>query len=131
MRKLLPIVVVACGGDASEPARPVVAPPPAPPQHVESLMPPVPTHPWPATRTVDIAETIHDKRINDPYRWLEDENADDVKAWMTAQDEYARGELAKLPHRDELSARIKQLFYFDSISAPVHREGRYFYTRKH
>ena len=27
--------------------------------------------------------------------------------------------------------RLKQLFYYDAISAPTHRKGRYFYTRKH
>src|ERR1041384_3680471 len=35
------------------------------------------------------------------------------------------------PHRDDWVARLKQVFYFDAISAPVHRKGRYFYTRKH
>ncbi|HEX2687760.1 MAG TPA: prolyl oligopeptidase family serine peptidase, partial [Kofleriaceae bacterium] len=67
----------------------------------------------------------------DPYRWLEDEKSPEVQAWMTEQDRYARAQLAKAPHRDELAARLKQLFYFDAISAPIHRSGRYFYTRKH
>ena len=90
-----------------------------------------PTHPWPTTRKDELAETIQGKRIADPYRWLEDEHAPDVQAWMKAQDEYTRAELAKLPGRDELAARMKQLLYYDSIGAPVHRGGRYFYTRKH
>jgi prolyl oligopeptidase len=50
---------------------------------------------------------------------------------MDAQDDYARAELAKLPERDALLPRLKELFYYDSIGAPTHRKGRYFYTRKH
>ncbi|MDB4954714.1 MAG: prolyl endopeptidase [Myxococcales bacterium] len=90
-----------------------------------------PAHPWPATRKDTLVETIHGRQIADPYRWLEDEHSPDVQAWMTAQDNFARAELAKLPGRDELAARIKQLLYYDAIGAPLHRKGRYFYTRKH
>jgi len=84
-----------------------------------------------ATRKAEITETIHGKVIADPYRWLEEETAPEVVAWMKAQDDFARAELAALPHRAELEQRIKQLFYFDSITAPIHRGGRYFYARKH
>lgn len=84
-----------------------------------------------ATRKEEITEAIHGKTVSDPYRWLEDEHAPEVVAWMNAQDQSARRELAGLPHRAELEARIKQLFYFDSITAPIHRGGRYFYARKH
>jgi prolyl oligopeptidase len=89
-----------------------------------------PTHPWPATRMVDVTETIHGKTIHDPYRWLEDETSPEVQAWMKAQDDYARAELGKLPGRDELAARMKQLLYYDAISAPLHRGNHFFYTRK-
>jgi prolyl oligopeptidase len=90
-----------------------------------------PNHAWPATRAGDVTDTLHGQKIADPYRWLEDEQAPEVQAWMTEQDRYARAQLARTPHRDELTARLKQLFYFDAISAPIHRKGRYFYTRKH
>ena len=85
----------------------------------------------PSTRTDAITETLHGVAVADPYRWLEDEHAPEVQAWMSAQDEYTRAELAKLPGRDELAARFRELFYYDAVSAPAHCKGRYFYTRKH
>ncbi|HEX4456254.1 MAG TPA: prolyl oligopeptidase family serine peptidase [Kofleriaceae bacterium] len=134
MRKLLLVTLVACGS-ASGPA---ITPAPAEPTsqaapHPEVAMPssPTPTHPWPHSRTVDVAETIHGKTIRDPYRWLEDETAPEVQAWMTSEDDYARGVLATLPGRDELATRLTQLFYFDAVGAPTHRHGRYFFTRRH
>ena len=90
-----------------------------------------PQHPWPATRAGAESDTLHGQKIADPYRWLEDETSPEVQAWMTAQDDYARGVLAKAPHRDEWAARLRQVFYYDAVSAPAHRGGRYFYTRKH
>lgn len=83
------------------------------------------------TRSERVADTIHGKTISDPYRWLEDERAPEVVAWMDAQDAFARSELAKLPHRGQVEQRLRQLFYFDSITAPIHRRGRMFYARKH
>jgi prolyl oligopeptidase len=132
MRSLLPIALVACSGGSpgarlpvDPPAHAIVEPAP-PPTEV-----PMPNPPWPATRAGTTTDTLHGRAIADPYRWLEDEHAPDVQAWMTAQDDYARAELAKAPHRAELAARLKELFYFDAISAPQHHHGRYFYTRKH
>jgi prolyl oligopeptidase len=90
-----------------------------------------PKHPWPSTRAADVTETLHGRTIADPYRWLEDEQSPEVQAWMAAQDRYARDALAAGPGRDELTARLRQLFYFDAVSAPAHRQGRYFYSRKH
>ncbi|MBA3541491.1 MAG: S9 family peptidase [Deltaproteobacteria bacterium] len=90
-----------------------------------------PKHPWPTTRKDDVVETLHGTKIADPYRWLEDEKSPEVQAWMTKQDDYARAELAKLPGRDKLVARLTELFYFDAISSPSHHKGRFFYTRKH
>jgi prolyl oligopeptidase len=86
---------------------------------------------YPETRVVDIKEIVHGLTIADPYRWLEDEKAPEVKAWMAAQDKFARDALARLPGREALAARLKQLYYVDSVSAPVHRGTRYFYHRTH
>ncbi|HEX7839501.1 MAG TPA: prolyl oligopeptidase family serine peptidase [Kofleriaceae bacterium] len=96
-------------------------------------MPPAHGHStsWPTTRVATVTDTLHGQKVDDPYRWLEDETSPEVQAWMTAQDEYARGVLGKSPHRDEWVARLKQVFYYDAVSAPAHRKGRYFYTRKH
>ncbi|HEX3479422.1 MAG TPA: prolyl oligopeptidase family serine peptidase [Kofleriaceae bacterium] len=136
MRKLLPIMVAACGG-ATQSAQVPVDPPAhpvaqAPEKAPEVAMPPVQhPHPWPTTRVATANDTLHGQTIHDPYRWLEDENSPEVQAWMTAQDGYARGQLGQSPHRDDWVARLKQVFYYDAITAPIHRGGRYFYARKH
>src|SRR5688500_20294439 len=56
----------------------------------------------PPTRRDDIVEVIHGERVADPYRWLEDVAAPEVKAWMKAQDGYTRDFLRELPGRAAL-----------------------------
>ena len=128
------MVVSACGGGSEKTTIPVDEPDPvvADPQP-EPDPEPVPENnkPYPPTQREDIVDTIHGAQVADPYRWLEDVSKPEVQDWMTAQDDYTRKQLADLPERDVLVARLKELFYYDSLGAPSHRKGRYFWSRKH
>ncbi|MFO0619733.1 MAG: prolyl oligopeptidase family serine peptidase [Polyangiaceae bacterium] len=86
--------------------------------------------PYPDNHPGTDADEIFGKKVPDPYRWLEDLKNPEVGKWIDAQDKLARGELAKLPERDAIAARLKELMYVDSLSAPRHRGNRYFYTRR-
>lgn len=86
---------------------------------------------YPATRVDAVVDTLHGVQVPDAYRWLEDEKAPEVQAWMKAQDVLTREALAKSPVRDALAKRFRELFYVDSISMPARRAGRYFYVRTH
>lgn len=87
--------------------------------------------PYPATPTVGAMDVLHGVTVPDPYRWLEDERAPEVQGWMKAQDDLTRGELAKSLDRARLLARLKELAYLDSVSAPTKRGNRFFLTRRH
>ena len=86
---------------------------------------------YPPSRHVDVKDTLHGVVVPDPFRWLEDAKSPEVQKWMTAQDDYARARLAKLPGVGALAKRLRELFYIDTISAPIHRGTRYFYSRRH
>ena len=133
MRFLVVLALAACGSASKpEPIVPVTAPDPiAKPVEPNPVEPAPPERAWPATKTGDTVDRLHGVAVKDPYRWLEDEKSADVQTWMTAQDTYARGELAKLPNRDVLAARFAKLMYYDAVYAPVLRKGRWFYARKH
>jgi prolyl oligopeptidase len=86
---------------------------------------------YPETRREAVVDTVHGVKIPDPYRWLEEVKKDDVKKWMTTQDKLAREYIAKLPGRDKLIARLKELYYLESITPPHHFGNRFFYMRTH
>jgi prolyl oligopeptidase len=85
---------------------------------------------YPITRRVDQFDDVHGVRIADPYRWLEDGTSDEVRAWATEQDAFTRAYLAKLPGREAMAARFKELFYVERVGTPRHYGNRWFFARR-
>jgi hypothetical protein len=42
----------------------------------------------PTSRQGDVRETLHGVTVADPYRWLEDQQSAETRAWITQQNEY-------------------------------------------
>ena len=85
----------------------------------------------PPTPVDDVVELLHGRRVADPYRWLEDEQSLAVRAWMDAQDLHARSTLDAIPARASMLSRLRELLFIDVLYAPVNRQGRYFFARRH
>lgn len=83
---------------------------------------------YPVTRKEDVSEMIHGVKIDDPYRWLEDDNAEETKAWVKAQNEVTFGYLKSLPKRDAIEARLTELWNYERVGMPFRRGGRWFFT---
>ncbi len=84
----------------------------------------------PPTKTVPVTETLHGITITDPYRWLEDQNSPETRAWLNAQNAYTRAYLDKIPGRDKLEQRLTALGRVEAVGLPRLRGGRYFFTRR-
>ena len=83
---------------------------------------------YPVTRKEDVSEMIHGVKVDDPYRWLEDDNAEETKAWVKAQNEVTFGYLKSLPKRDAIEARLTELWNYERVGMPFRRGGRWFFT---
>jgi prolyl oligopeptidase len=84
----------------------------------------------PKTR-VDNAEDKYGKTVVvDPYRWLEDQDSKETRAWIDAQYKCAEAALEKLPGRDAITKRLTELYQIDSYELPEEHGGRYFFTRR-
>ncbi len=117
--RILPLAVLALGACAArKPSMPVASA--APPPGIA----------YPATRTDEVSETIHGRRVADPWRWLEDEKSPEVQAWMKAEDGLARSFLSGLPGRKALAARTSELLYVESMGVPVKRGPLLFFSRR-
>ena len=42
----------------------------------------------PKTTVTEVKETVQGMEIVDPYRWLEDQNSPETRAWIDAQNAY-------------------------------------------
>ena len=54
--------------------------------------------PYPATRTVDATDTLHGETVPDPYRWLEEGDAPETRAWTEAQNTLTERYLQAIRH---------------------------------
>src|ERR1700729_4209764 len=79
----------------------------------------------PTTRKDDVVDTLHGVKIADPYRWLEDQNSPETRAWIEAQDACTRAVLDAVPGRAKITARLSQLMKVESVNPPIERNGVY------
>jgi prolyl oligopeptidase len=84
---------------------------------------------YPDTKKVDIVDTYDGIKVSDPYRWLEDDNAADTKAWVEAQNKVTFDYLAAIPARDKIKARLTALFNHERYGLPFREGGRYFWSK--
>src|SRR5687768_388823 len=87
--------------------------------------------PKPPPAKVDIfREVIHGVEIVDPYRWLEDQDSPETRAWIDAQNKYTHSLLDGLPSRPLIQNRLSELLRVDTVSTPSEYGGRYFLYKK-
>lgn len=84
---------------------------------------------YPETRSIDHVDDYHGTLVSDPYRWLEDPNSDETKAWIEAQNQVTFGYLQQLPIRETLKQRITQLWNYEKYGTPFKKHDRYFYFK--
>ncbi len=84
---------------------------------------------YPKTKKVEQTDDYHGTKVSDPYRWLEDDNSAETKAWVEAQNKVTFGYLNQIPERAKIKARLTELWNYERYSAPNKQGGKYFYTK--
>ena len=83
---------------------------------------------YPETKKTTHIDEYWGDKVEDPYRWLEDDHAADTKAWVIAQNEVSFGYLEQIPFRDKIRERLEEVWDYEKVSAPFdHGEYTYYY----
>lgn len=87
--------------------------------------------PPPATRETPVVDTLHGVAIADPYRWLEDQQSEEVHRWIALQNAYADSILGDTPSRRRIAGRLRELMGAPNVGA-LRRAGdwEYFTLRR-
>lgn len=84
---------------------------------------------YPTSRQDSQVDDYHGTPVRDPYRWLEDLDSPETRAWVEAQNKLTFGFLESLPMRTRLKARLMELWNYPKFGLPQKEAGSYFFTK--
>ena len=84
---------------------------------------------YPKTKlSSNIIDFYHGISIEDEYRWLEDDNSKQTKAWVQKQNAFTDRYLRKIPYRKKIQKRLTELWDYPTLSMPFIKGNKvYFY----
>jgi prolyl oligopeptidase len=77
-----------------------------------------------------VIDTLHGVEIEDPFRWLEDAESAESRAWVEAQNAHTRSILDAIPGRDAIRSQFEQILAVGLVGVPAQRDNRLFYTMR-
>src|SRR6202041_1652047 len=77
-----------------------------------------------------VTETLHGTQVNDPYRWLEDQDSPRTRDWIEQQTQYARTYLDNIPGRERIRERIREFLAVETYDSLQKVGTRYFFRKR-
>jgi prolyl oligopeptidase len=84
---------------------------------------------YPTTHRDDTVDTLHGHRVADPYRWLEDPDASETRAWVAQQNRLTRTHLDALASRPWFHATMTSIVRSPRAGIPDRVGSRYLVSR--
>ena len=84
---------------------------------------------YPQARKTDQADTYFGTAVPDPYRWLEDDNSDETKAWTAAENKVTYDYLSKIPYRSQVRERLLGLVNYPKYGQPFVKGPYVFFSK--
>jgi prolyl oligopeptidase len=80
---------------------------------------------YPTTTKVEQTDDYFGTKIQDPYRWLENDTAKNTEEWVKEQNVVTNAYLSKIPFRDKIRNRLTEIWNYPKYGAPQ-KEGEWF-----
>jgi len=84
---------------------------------------------YPETKKVEVTDDYFGTKVDDPYRWLEDDNSPETAQWVKEENKVTDEYLSKIPFRDKLKQRFEKLYNYPKFSAPFRAGKRYYFFK--
>ncbi|WP_439184192.1 prolyl oligopeptidase family serine peptidase [Carboxylicivirga taeanensis] len=84
---------------------------------------------YPETKKVDVVDDYFGTKVADPYRWLEDDRSAETAQWVKEQNAVTNAYLNDIPYRENIKARLTEIWNYPRTSAPFKAGGRYFFSK--
>ncbi len=84
-------------------------------------------NPYPATERGEVVDNYFGREVPDPYRWLEDDNAPEVKDWVAVENAVTNHYLKQIPFREAIRERLTALWNYPKEGAPSKHGDAWYY----
>ncbi|MDP4284127.1 MAG: prolyl oligopeptidase family serine peptidase [Bacteroidota bacterium] len=84
---------------------------------------------YPDTKKTKQEDNYFGTIVKDPYRWLEDDNSEETKAWVKEENVVTETYLSQIPFRKKVKAQLKLMWNYTRYGSPF-KEGDYYYFYK-
>ena len=85
---------------------------------------------YPKPRRGEQVDDYHGVKVADPYRWMEDTESAETKAWIEAENKLTNSYLSTIPQRETIKNRLTEIWNYERISAPSKiTDNFYIYTK--
>lgn len=79
---------------------------------------------YPAAIRTEVSDNYFGSIINDPYRWLENENSDSTVNWVNSQVDFTQQYFSKITFREKIKNRLTTLINFEKFGTPTLDNGK-------
>jgi prolyl oligopeptidase len=83
---------------------------------------------YPAAPQGDVTDTYFGTTVPDPYRWMENIDSPQTRAWVQAEAALTNRYFSQIPQRARILAELKRTANYERFSVPYHERDQYFYT---
>lgn len=84
---------------------------------------------YPETIKESVIDEYFGIKVEDPYRWLENDTSRATKEWVKKQNQLTFSYLEKIPFRNRIRERLTEIWDYPRISAPSKRGDKYFFYK--
>ena len=84
---------------------------------------------YPKTPKDDTVDLYFGEKVADPYRWLENDTSAQTTKWVEEENEITRKYLDKIPMRNSILKRLKEIANYEKIGLPFEKKGKWYVYR--
>jgi prolyl oligopeptidase len=82
---------------------------------------------YPETKTLNQIDDYHGIKVQDPYRWLENDNSQETKEWVDSQNKTTNQYLTQITYREKVKGRLTELWNYDKMNS-LFKKGKLFFS---
>ncbi len=84
---------------------------------------------YPETAKEVVVDEYFGTKVEDPYRWLEDDMSEATADWVKRQNEVTFGYLEQIPFKASVRERLDEIANYERYSLPFKKKDKYYYYK--